>query len=72
MEKPNEYEIETVEDFLMVPEDRIDDCLKDFKSMLEDLRDAVEVCPDGSIFQSFTWIDDGKNEKVLQIGIKKG
>lgn len=65
----NEYPITGLEDFLKVPEDKIDECLADFKNWLSLARqsavitsmlDALSGVPGSTTFlHSFTWIDDG-------------
>jgi hypothetical protein len=67
----NKYPIETLADFLAVPEASIDACLADFKEWLalarntapiaEELNAVLEAAGAGSVplLHSFTWIDDG-------------
>lgn len=66
----NEYPIASLEDFLKVPEDKIDECLADFKIWLSLARqsnvvtsvfDALSGMPGWTtkFLHSFTWIDDG-------------
>ncbi len=53
-----EYKIDTVLDFLSVPEDRMPDCLTDFAEWVEFARyfpNSPEVKVSG-----FIWVDDGK------------
>ncbi|MEX3764491.1 hypothetical protein [Paraburkholderia phenoliruptrix] len=65
-----EYPIKSLEDFLMVPEDKIDACLSDFKTWLSLARQSAPVtallqaiapAEISAVFatHSFTWIDDG-------------
>ncbi len=72
-----EYEIKTIDDFLKVPADRIDDCLAEFKTWyevtqpLESLIIEVSKTLNGGAVEmkfnrGFTWIDDGNKN----IGIK--
>lgn len=70
------YEIERVSDFLKVPQDRIADCLAEFKEFLglahemQDVTKAVGevVGADGSCeIGPFTWIDDGKKTRSVTI-----
>lgn len=66
----NEYPITRLEDFLKVPEDKLDACLADFKIWLSLARqsdvvtsmlDALSGMPGWTttFMHSFTWIDDG-------------
>jgi hypothetical protein len=72
----SEYRIETVEDFLKVPEDRIADCLKEFADFLAMSRDMLKItqlmseilgAEDASKICAYTWIDDGKKEKSTRL-----
>lgn len=75
-----EYKIETIQDFLKVPEDRIDDCLVEFKEFLEMLRAMYTVaeisaktlgldCSNEDLlrFCAFEWVDDGKRDVEINI-----
>ena len=72
MEKPPTYRIETVADFMALPEECIDACLDEFRTflriagpMLDMLgRDDVEFVP------AFQWIDDGV--KHVRVVLKSG
>ncbi len=65
----NEYPIETLADFLTVPEPLIDACLADFKQWLELARNTASITSQVNqalgtadaafLMHSFTWIDDG-------------
>ena len=73
------YHIRTVRDFLNVPEDRLGECLREFRLMLDMARaatgllDAVsdEVITPGALRwqmgEVFTWIDDGQRTATLNI-----
>ena len=74
----NEYKIVNVTDFLDVPEDRIDDCLTEFKPFLEYMRPMIALAKMGaeSLGQdpeealkvmAFTWIDDGKTDVTIRV-----
>ena len=72
-----EYTIKTLEDFLTVPEDRLEDCLKEFKSFIEILRpikDLIKATGDtfgveaGAIAEAFVWIDDDKGNVTVRFG----
>ena len=70
----NEYEIKHVADFLKVPEDRLDACLKEFKTFVELSRAHLKVVEAvaeelgingrGEV-QAFTWIDDGEGKVTI-------
>lgn len=63
------YEIAHVRDFLQVPGDRRDACLKDFReflSLAEAVKNTADVLTEiiggdkgKNSVESFTWIDDG-------------
>ena len=80
----SEYIIETVNDFLKVPEDKIDLCLSEFKEALNISRLMMEIaaigyeCTHGEKPQSplammpyFKWIDDGEKNITITIGTQK-
>ncbi len=78
MSKPNEYEIKEVADFLKVPEDRLDDCIDEFKECLKTTREsratlktlADIVDQDADVitkFCGFIWVDDGKTKQTIEI-----
>ena len=58
---PKTYEIRTLSDFFKVPNDRIEDCLKEFAVGLEFLKANHELMglKDGQM-EFFNWTDDGK------------
>jgi len=61
------YTIRTVVDFLQVPSDRRDDCLREFAAWL-DGADLVKALLDGAgTLDHFEWIDDGRHLFDLQI-----
>jgi hypothetical protein len=64
-----EYAIETIEDLLEIPPERIDDCLKDFRSfydfcqLMKNIKKHAELSPDDmQMSPVFNWIDDGKTD----------
>ena len=58
-----EYKIEHAHDFLQVPEDRLDDCLSEFKHYLEDIKAFTDSGCEMSGIGGFTWIDDGEKKR---------
>jgi hypothetical protein len=72
------YTIKTVADFLKVPEDRIDECLRDFDSYLHSARRTINLVrlmaeemggtiPDDEIaYPMFIWIDDGEHNALIE------
>lgn len=77
----NEYKIEKITDFLEVPEDRLDDCLVDFKSFLEHTKPLLALAKTGAELlgqdpeeaiklMGFTWVDDGKTDGELNLEVK--
>jgi hypothetical protein len=71
----NTYSIKTVHDFAKVPEDRLDECLHEFKMWLALMAFAnslVEECGEDASLQiqhpqSFDWIDDGKRSFQMNL-----
>ena len=74
---PPSYEIKTVQDFLLVPEDRLEACLTEFRDYLEYARDIAELAKlAGEIIGaketqttvgSFNWTDDGLRKGTIRI-----
>lgn len=76
------YTIETVEDFLKVPEDRLPICLSEFASFLTAARSmqrlaqiageakglTAEECRLSS--PAFVWIDDGTRNATVSLSVK--
>jgi hypothetical protein len=77
-EEPKRYEINTVHDFLNVPEERISACLEEFKEWLNIMRatkltvemmkgfsEKTKDLPLDKLLKMgpYMWIDDGKKEK---------
>lgn len=55
------YEIRTLSDFFKVPNDRIEDCLKEFAVGLEFLKANHELMGlENGQMEFFNWTDDGK------------
>ncbi len=82
---PPTYDIRTVADFLLVPEDRLDVCLHEFRIMLEMARNAkivLEAVTDevtqskGAVrfdfMNCFHWIDDGEGTVDVHVQIPDG
>lgn len=80
MAKENEYKIKTMQDIVnCINSGNVDNFLIDFKGylttaiMLKELAELVgeneeakKIATDG-----FVWIDDGKNDATISIGVKK-
>lgn len=72
-----QYTIQTVGDFLKVPEDRLDACLEEFKTFLEQSRSFMEMAnalagtleadKSKNVVQAYVWIDDGENNLEISI-----
>lgn len=72
-----QYTIQTVGDFLKVPEDRLDACLEEFKTFLEQSRsfltmadamaDLLGADKSQNAVQGFVWIDDGEKNVTIRI-----
>lgn len=77
MSTPTEYKIEKLNDFLTVPDDRLDNCLAEFKECIAEARflltlanamaDIVGEDKSLNVLESFTWIDDGKKDVSVTI-----
>jgi len=75
-----EYEIKTVQDFLKVPADRMEECLTEFRDFLDLSRETVEACkvvgkllgtePPETIVQAFIWSDDGERKGTLRLTVE--
>jgi hypothetical protein len=72
------YEIERVWDFLNVPEDRLDECLREFRIMLDMARataslldhiGALTLGDDAPRWEpaNFVWIDDDKGHASITV-----
>lgn len=68
--RPNEYLIETVNDFRKIPDDRLDDCLKEFGQLLKKIDNYVPPTNRTLyVMPYFKWIDD--NKQNISVEIKK-
>lgn len=77
---PPSYEIKTVQDFLLVPADRLEACLSEFRDYLEYARDIMELAKlageivgakeTESSVGSFNWTDDGIRKGTIHIETK--
>lgn len=74
------YEIESIDDFLDIPADRLEDCLADFKVATDTIRPIYETANAvGELLgitespmkqRKFQWIDDGiHGEVIASLGI---
>jgi len=62
------YRIRTVLDFQDVPEDKLDACLKEFRTfvrIIAPFRALVGDCV--RVSDEFTWVDDGENNIIINI-----
>jgi len=72
-----QYTIQTVGDFLKVSEDRLDACLEEFKTFLEQERSFMEMAnamadligadKSQNTVKGFVWIDDGEKNVTIRI-----
>ena len=75
-----QYTIQTVGDFLKVPEDRLDACLEEFKTFLEQGRAFMAFMEMANALagimgadklknavKGFVWIDDGEKNVTIRI-----
>jgi len=72
--KPQEYKIDNIRDFLKVPMDRLDDCLKEFCGFIAMTRSSLDIMEETGIGEyvdmeivSFTWVDDGETNKTILV-----
>ena len=80
MGEPKVYEIREIWDFAKVPDDRLDECLREFAlfvrlvavtETLASLVGDVDGKPSMRVgSQSFTWIDDGLREVKVSVTAK--
>ncbi len=72
MTEIQEYKITKVEDFLKVPEDRLEACLAEFPTFLAAAKPAVELAEAMNVRDSleaaYVWIDDGKTDVTISVG----
>lgn len=64
-----QYRIETLGDFLKIPADRIEDCMKELACHLTAIRMTIDnfgLEPQGNEVKSFTWDDDGKENLAIK------
>lgn len=76
-----QYTIQTVGDFLKVPEDRLDACLEEFKTFLEQGHAFMEMANAlagilgadklKNAVKGFVWIDDGEKNVTIRISPNK-
>ena len=70
------YELTCFNDFLAIPPDKIEKCLKDFSEAVilanatQNLGSALGE-PDGVKFEKLTWVDDDKDELKVTIQVMK-
>ena len=72
-----QYTIQTVGDFLKVPEDRLDACLEEFKTFLDQSRAFLAMADamagilgaekNQNAVRGFIWIDDGEKNVTIRI-----
>jgi hypothetical protein len=77
---PPTYTIRTLNDFLAVPEDCLDECLRDFALSVVGARHAkaailamaaeILIPEDAVMLKSFRWTDDG--ERAARMEFEKG
>ena len=76
--EPKKYLLKTVEDFLQIPDDRVDECLREFAVVLR-MVNEIEAKSQNSIAEVntglkvkilmpyFGWIDNGRSDKYIVI-----
>jgi hypothetical protein len=64
--EPKTYRIATVEDFLKVPEERLECCLSEFRTVLRTFR-LFEAVIGRELEPAFTWVDDGENHITVDV-----
>lgn len=66
----NQYRIEQLGDFLKVPADRIQECMKELADHLQAMRQTIDnfgLEAQGDELKTFTWQDDGKQDLTLRV-----
>ena len=56
------YEIRTVNDFLKIPTNRLDACLREFSTSLEIAKTISD-----SEMPEWTWVDDGDEKQTVEL-----
>lgn len=67
-----QYRIESLGDFLKLPADRIEDCMRELTGHLLEMRmtlDSFNLEPQGNEVKSFTWDDDGKQDLKIKASV---
>lgn len=67
-----QYRIESLGDFLKLPADRIEDCMRELTGHLLAMRmtlDSFDLEPLGNEVKSFTWDDDGKQDLEIKASV---
>lgn len=67
-----QYRIETLGDFLKIPADRIEECMKELACHLTAMRMTIDnfgLEPQGNEVKSFTWEDDGKQDLEIKASV---
>ena len=77
--EPTQYEICTLDDFQKVPEDRLDECLYEFKTainmqramsvLVNALGEGLGLTPEliNSSMPRFVWVDDGERNATIRM-----
>lgn len=63
----DKYKLVTLEDFLNIPEDKIENCLKEFKQYLDFMRPLKGLAE----LKSYTWLDDNKDSLTIKFEVDK-
>lgn len=67
-----QYRIESLGDFLKLPADRIEDCMRELTGHLLAMRltlDSFDLEPQGNEVKSFTWDDDGNQDLEIKASV---
>jgi hypothetical protein len=69
MTAPNTYRINTLQDFLKVPSDRLADCLSEFAGYLDILRSLTGSVEGVTWKSTFVWVDDGRRDLSVKLTV---
>ncbi|MCE6007617.1 hypothetical protein [Acinetobacter soli] len=67
-----QYRIESLSDFLKLPANRIEECMRELTGHLLAMRmtlDSFDLEPQGNEIKSFTWDDDGKQDLEIKASV---
>ena len=66
-EDNKEYRIETVNDMLKIPADKVDHFLVDLRNYLNTINHLKTLADEVDTGGGFTWVDDGKHDHKFNV-----